>query len=72
MDDPALSEQIALATYTTELIRRTEFASQGVGILALWREVAWEGSEPKKKFRLNPKKVLAAEARIRQTFQSAA
>jgi len=62
--DPDLAEDIALATYANELIRRSQFASQGEGILVLWREIAWKGTTPKKNFRLREDKVLKAEKNI--------
>ena len=56
---------ITLATYVSELDRRSKFASQGEGSLALWRELAWEpGGGPKKKFKLKAEAILKAETAI--------
>ena len=62
-----LRPQIALATYARELERRSRFASQGEGTLALWREIAWkEGGGPKQNFKLKVEEILKAEAAIRE------
>ena len=59
-----LAPHVALATYAAELLRRSQFASQGKGILALWREIAWEKGSPRPGFELTAKGVLAAEKAI--------
>jgi hypothetical protein len=66
-DHRDLAPQLALATYVHELERRSRFASQGEGTLALWREIAWKenGGGPKPKFRLKVDDILRAEAAIR-------
>jgi hypothetical protein len=75
MDDPELSNLISLASYAHELIRRTKFASQGEGVLVLWREIAWERGpqkgkpghsfqRPKKGFHLSAEKIVDAEKQI--------
>ena len=56
-----LGRQIALATYGHELIRRSEFASQGEGVYALWREFAWEKSGPKPGFKLTVDMIIDAQ-----------
>ena len=53
-----------MTTYRNELIRRTRFASQGEGVLVLWRELAWEGTAPKKGFKLTTEDILNAEKTI--------
>ena len=55
---------VSMATYVYELIRRSSFASQGSGILALWREIAWDKTAPRKGFVLKAKDVLQAETLI--------
>jgi hypothetical protein len=40
-DQGELGRAISWATYGQELVRRAEFASQGEGVLVLWREIAW-------------------------------
>lgn len=73
--NPDLSGAISVLTYTRELKRRTSFSSQGLGILALWREIAWTATAPKKDFRLTTKLVLASEslvsARLREACDAA-
>ena len=72
LNDKEIYPAIALAAYGYELIRRTEFASQGEGILALWREIAWDGNAPRKKFAMKAADVLDAERKIiekMKTFQ---
>lgn len=59
-----LAEPVALATWGAELIRRSEFASQGEAVLALWRQFAWKEDKPKSKFKLTADLLLAAEKDI--------
>jgi hypothetical protein len=59
-----LRESLAIATYSHELIRRTRFASQGEGVLALWRQFAWDKSGMKPGFRFDLGTVLAAESSV--------
>ena len=61
---PELSYDVSLATYVRELIRRTSFASQGEGVLTLWRDIAWAGGRPKKGFELTSEEILRAESAI--------
>jgi len=62
--NPELSYDFSMATYAQELIRRSKFVSQGEGILALWREIAWKGNRRDKKFKLSTKAIVDAESRI--------
>lgn len=59
--EPGLSANISLAAYANELIRRSKFASQGEGVLVLWREIAWEENKPKKDFYLLASDIIASE-----------
>ena len=62
----ALSLELSYATYAHQLLRRTEFESQGCAVLVLWRDIAWEdGRKPKKKFQLSADRVLQAETTLR-------
>jgi hypothetical protein len=61
VNSSALHQQVALATWAAELLRRSEFASQGEAVLALWREFSWENGKPKQNFRLTAESVIAAE-----------
>jgi len=71
LTDPELKECLALATYGRELVRRTEYASQGEGVLALWRQFAWnENGNPKPKFKLNKDDILEAERNILLRFSA--
>lgn len=57
------ARDLALVAYACELARRTKFASQGEGVLALWREFAWdEQGGPRRTFRLKSAEILKAEA----------
>lgn len=57
----SLSFELAHLAYVRELVRRTEFASQGAGVLALWRTIAWKNSNPIPNFRLMPARILEAQ-----------
>lgn len=62
-----LSLLLSCATYADQLIRRTQFASQGAAVLVLWRDIAWEdGRKPKKNFELTAAQVMEAEERLRR------
>ncbi len=64
MKDRSLKEAVSLLTYYNEVIRRSRFVSQGEAVLVLWREIAWQGTVPKKGFRLKSEAVLSAEKSI--------
>ncbi|GIW95439.1 MAG: hypothetical protein KatS3mg110_3480 [Pirellulaceae bacterium] len=68
--EPDCSYNVSLATYAWELVRRTKFASQGEGILVLWREIAWIENRPRKNFRLEPDKIIAAEQQIMERIKA--
>jgi hypothetical protein len=69
---PELQEELALATYGAELLRRAEFSSQGEGVLALWREFAWEkAGSPRKDFRLSAPKIVEAEQALCRFLRAA-
>ena len=61
---PTLAGAVTYATYGTELLRRSQFASQGEGVLVLWREMAWEKGRLKKGFVLSAERILASEAAL--------
>lgn len=69
-DNQDLADALSLATYAHELERRSRFASQGEGVLALWREIAWKEGRPDKKFRLKPEKIIQAEADLRRRLEA--
>ena len=65
LSDTTLAEDIAYATYGRELVRRSQFASQGEGALVLWREISWDKrGKIKKGFTLSAVRMLRAEAAI--------
>ena len=65
IEGPVIAKDLAWATYGRELLRRTEFASQGIGVLVLWREIAWDAKgQISPKFRLSPERIIAAERRL--------
>jgi len=68
LDEPGdLAAAISWATYGQELLRRSEFASQGEGVLVLWREIAWDDhGRVSPKFRLTHEAFLAAEATVKE------
>jgi hypothetical protein len=59
-----LREQLAMATWGAEMLRRSEFSSQGEPVLALWREFAWNHGKPKRDFRITARAICDAERRI--------
>ncbi|MEX0867644.1 MAG: hypothetical protein WD030_09815, partial [Pirellulales bacterium] len=62
LGDSGLRKALALATYCRELVRRTRFGSQGEGVLALWRQIAWtEDGSPRPKYKLDADEIMAAE-----------
>ena len=61
LSHPPFADAVTYAAYGTELIRRSQFASQGEGILVLWREMAWQKGRLKKGFILSAERILASE-----------
>jgi hypothetical protein len=60
--DAATGRAVVTATYGQELLRRTEFLSQGEGVLVLWREMAWErNGKVREGFKLTAELFLNAE-----------
>lgn len=70
LEAPDLAVDLAMATWGVELLRRSEFASQGEAVLALWRQFAWEGNRAKKDFRLTAKMLMDSERRIVAAMKS--
>jgi len=69
-EDPDCSYNVSFATYVSELLRRTQFASQGEGVLVLWREIAWADDHPRKNFRLDPETIIAAEQQLLERIKA--
>lgn len=51
----------SLLAYGQQLLARTRGHSQGPAVLALWREVAWNQTAPRKGFELKAEDILRAE-----------
>jgi hypothetical protein len=53
--------EVALLTYGQQLIERTRGRSVGPAVLALWREIAWDTTAPRKNFVLEAEDILRAQ-----------
>lgn len=62
--------EISLATWGNELLRRSQYASQGEAVLALWRDFAWRNGVPISKFKITAEKILTAERHILTALQA--
>jgi hypothetical protein len=71
LDVRDLRESVAMATWTAEMLRRSEFASQGEAVLALWRAFAWEDGRPRRDYRPTARALCAAERRVRDALLQA-
>lgn len=72
LEEQSLAADVSWATYGRELLRRSEFASQGPGVLVLWREIAWTDPRQgamKPDFALTAERILTAERRLVDFFQ---
>ncbi len=67
-----ISKSISRATWGSELLRRSVFASQGEAVLALWREFAWQNGSPKRKFKLTAQCLIEAEQAIADAIAESA
>jgi hypothetical protein len=65
-----LREPIAMATWGAELVRRSQFASQGEAVLALWREFAWAKGRPRPRFQITARAICDAERRICESLRA--
>ena len=52
---------MALLAYGQQLIERTQGRSVGPAVLALWREIAWTTTAPRKNFVLHAEDIVRAE-----------
>ncbi len=68
LSDTSLARTIAYATYGRELLRRSQFASQGEGVLVLWREIAWKDGRLDKRFVLSAEQIMVAERQLCARF----
>lgn len=69
--DPLLAQDLAHLSYAFELRRRSEYASQGTAVLAIWRSIAWENGRLRKSFALAPGRILEAQSRLAAAVLSA-
>jgi hypothetical protein len=67
---PAIAEAISAATWGAELLRRSEFTSQGEAVLALWREFTWCDGRPKRNSQVTARQILDAEQKIGAAIRS--
>jgi hypothetical protein len=62
--------KVSLLAYGQQLLERTHGRSQGTAVLALWREIAWTQTAPKKNFELNAEDILSAEESLVRAITS--
>ncbi|HSM91280.1 MAG TPA: hypothetical protein VLT47_00245 [Anaeromyxobacteraceae bacterium] len=68
----ALGRPLAMVTWVRELSRRAAFRGQGSPVLALWREFAWKGARPDRRFELTTDAVLEAEELVQNALRAMA
>jgi hypothetical protein len=61
VDSPDSAMHASLLAYGQQLVDRTRGFSGGLAVLALWREIAWDKTAPKKKFQLEAENILNAQ-----------
>ena len=61
INSPQRAMDASLLAYGQQLLERAHGRSQGPAVLALWREIAWTQTAPKKDFELNAEDILNAE-----------
>lgn len=61
IDSPDSAMEASLIAYGQQLVARTRGISEGAAVLALWREIAWDKTAPKKNFQLDPEHILSAQ-----------
>lgn len=61
IDSPDSAMHASLLAYGQQLVARTRGISEGTPVLALWREIAWDKTAPKKNFQLEADTVLSAQ-----------
>jgi len=60
--------QVSLVAYGEQLVARMQGTSGGPSVLALWREIAWDRTGPKKSFVLEAEDILNAEKSLTETI----
>ena len=66
----SLRVSLSAATWASELIRRSEFASQGTAVLALWREYADQERSSKGKVTMTARTFIDAEKMVLAALQN--
>ena len=61
IDSPESAMDASLIAYGKQLVARTRGISEGPPVLALWREIAWDKTAPKKDFQLEAENILNAQ-----------
>ena len=61
IDSPDSAMEASLIAYGYQLVARTHGFSEGPAVLALWREIAWDQTAPKKNFQLEAENILSAQ-----------
>ena len=61
IDSPDSAMEASLIAYGQQLVARTRGISEGPAVLALWREIAWDRTAPKKNFQLEADNILTAQ-----------
>lgn len=61
IDSPDSAMDASLIAYGRQLVARTRGTSEGPAVLALWREIAWDTTAPKKNFQLDAENILRAQ-----------
>lgn len=71
VDDANLKDKIAMTTYALQLIERLKGIDNGLAMLALWREFAWDAhGTRKKKFNLDLSLIIENEVFIIKKLKS--
>ncbi|HXQ70661.1 MAG TPA: hypothetical protein VN844_09250 [Pyrinomonadaceae bacterium] len=68
VDSHTTAREIAMLAYGQQLVARTRGNSEGPAVLALWREIAWNRTAPKKDFTLEAEDILQAEQTLAGTL----
>lgn len=71
LGEAPLRPALAMVTWARELARRAAFRGQGSPVLALWREFAWKGARPDRRFELTTEALMAAEEAVRTALRGA-
>lgn len=70
VDSDVTATAVSLLAYGQQLVARTRGSAEGPAALALWREIAWERTAPKKGFTLEAEDILNAEQTLASKLAS--